>query len=226
MYQPRKNLTIIYNPRFMKTFSECRYFSNSLRMIMRDEYNTTMQTSIMLLKLHEMVAPSYECQLDNEKERTHRDLQDKDVDKDVQENLNIKIGILVSRYALLNKLHVMKVSLTRSGPDAVVPWESLRLPYEVDGSSGALRAPRRSACSTRITITQSFRHGCRCANPRRSIVVDVRKPSAYAAPVDPPCSTRPTPLPRASGCSCIALLTDSSGHMAGRCRRRNACALC
>jgi site-specific recombinase XerD len=28
------------------------------------------------------------------------------------------------------------------GPGAVVPWESLRLPHEVDGSSGAFRAPR------------------------------------------------------------------------------------
>jgi hypothetical protein len=32
------------------------------------------------------------------------------------------------------------------GPRAVVPWESLRLPHEVDGSSGAFRAPRHT-CS-------------------------------------------------------------------------------
>ncbi len=30
------------------------------------------------------------------------------------------------------------------GPGAVVPWESLRLPHEVDGSSGAFRAPRHT----------------------------------------------------------------------------------
>jgi hypothetical protein len=29
-------------------------------------------------------------------------------------------------------------------PGAVVPWESLRLPHEVDGSSGAFRAPRHT----------------------------------------------------------------------------------
>lgn len=30
------------------------------------------------------------------------------------------------------------------GPGAVVPWESLRLPHEVDGSTGAFRAPRHT----------------------------------------------------------------------------------
>jgi len=30
------------------------------------------------------------------------------------------------------------------GPGAVVPWESLRLPHEVDGSSGTFRAPRHT----------------------------------------------------------------------------------
>jgi len=31
--------------------------------------------------------------------------------------------------------------ITSSGPGPVVPWESLRLPHEVDGSSGTFRAP-------------------------------------------------------------------------------------
>lgn len=31
--------------------------------------------------------------------------------------------------------------ITTSGPGPVVPWESLRLPHEVDGSSGTFRAP-------------------------------------------------------------------------------------
>jgi hypothetical protein len=34
--------------------------------------------------------------------------------------------------------------ITAPVPGAVVPWESLRLPHEVDGSSGAFRAPRRT----------------------------------------------------------------------------------
>ena len=34
--------------------------------------------------------------------------------------------------------------IATSGPGAVVPWESLRLPHEVDGSLGAFRAPRQT----------------------------------------------------------------------------------
>ncbi|WP_442955608.1 phage integrase family protein [Paraburkholderia sp. MPAMCS5] len=34
--------------------------------------------------------------------------------------------------------------ITASVPGAVVPWESLRLPHQVDGSSGAFRAPRHT----------------------------------------------------------------------------------
>ena len=34
--------------------------------------------------------------------------------------------------------------IAASDPDAIVPWESLRLPHEVDGSSGTFRAPRHT----------------------------------------------------------------------------------
>jgi hypothetical protein len=34
--------------------------------------------------------------------------------------------------------------ITAPFPGAVVPWETLRLPHEVDGSSGAFRAPRHT----------------------------------------------------------------------------------
>jgi site-specific recombinase XerD len=34
--------------------------------------------------------------------------------------------------------------IAASGPGAIVPWESLRLPHEVDGSSGTFRAPRHT----------------------------------------------------------------------------------
>ena len=37
-----------------------------------------------------------------------------------------------------------RVLIAASGPGAIVPWESLRLPHEVDGSSGTFRAPRHT----------------------------------------------------------------------------------
>jgi hypothetical protein len=68
--------------------------------------------------------------------------------------------------------------IATSGPSAVVPWEALHLPHEVDGSSGAFRAPRHTLRSMPTTTTQPCRHGCRYTSPPRRSVPTARKPNA------------------------------------------------
>jgi hypothetical protein len=130
------------------------------------------------------------------------------------------------------------------GPRAVVPWESLRLPHEVDGSSGAFRAPRHTctldanndyaAVQAWLSLHESpaTQRAYRKEAERLILWAIVDRDRALSSLTTEDAISyksflrRPTPLPRASGCSCAPLLTDLSGHMAGKRRLGNACASC
>jgi len=66
-----------------------------------------------------------------------------------------------------------------SPPPGIVPWETLRLPHEIDGSRGTFRAPRASCALSARNDCEAvqYKPGCRCTRRQRRDGPTARKRS-------------------------------------------------